>query len=300
MLSGQAAFDCGSPLGTLTAILRDSPRSVRTIRPEVPSDLERTVFRCLEKSREARYPSAGDLRRDLVTCRARLTTKPTSLRHILGRPRIAVPAVFVLLALAAGLIRFLLWRARVSWARNEALPQIARLVRSGESAAAFRLAREAERYLPGDPEIQQFWHDYSRPFSVQTKPPGADIYIKEYLALDSGWEYIGKSPIKDFRVGRDAFRLRASGPGFQPEEVAAAGGWDVTLDVGRNSPPDMVYVPSGEVQLSPPNPPVRLQEYWIAKFEVTNKAYKEFVDRGGYAKREYWKQPFVKGGQRLS
>jgi eukaryotic-like serine/threonine-protein kinase len=33
---------------------------------------------------------------------------------------------------------------------------------------------------------------------------------------------------------------------------------------------------------------------------VTNRQYQEFVDRGGYRKREYWKQPFVKEGRTLS
>ena len=38
---------------------------------------------------------------------------------------------------------------------------------------------------------------------------------------------------------------------------------------------------------------VELPDYWMDRFEVTNKQFKEFVDAGGYRKYEYWKQPFV-------
>jgi formylglycine-generating enzyme required for sulfatase activity/cephalosporin-C deacetylase-like acetyl esterase len=38
----------------------------------------------------------------------------------------------------------------------------------------------------------------------------------------------------------------------------------------------------------------------IERHDVTNEHYLEFVDAGGYGKREYWKQPFQKGGRVLS
>ena len=47
-------------------------------------------------------------------------------------------------------------------------------------------------------------------------------------------------------------------------------------------------------------PPVPLEDYWIDKYEVTNKQFKEFVDQGGYQKPEYWKLAFCKNGQVFS
>ena len=46
--------------------------------------------------------------------------------------------------------------------------------------------------------------------------------------------------------------------------------------------------------------PVQLPDYWIDKYEVTNKQFKRFVDNGGYQKQEYWKQPFLKEGREIS
>jgi dienelactone hydrolase len=45
---------------------------------------------------------------------------------------------------------------------------------------------------------------------------------------------------------------------------------------------------------------VRLDDYWLDKYEVTNKQFKEFVDRGGYQKPDFWKEPFIKDGKTLS
>jgi len=38
----------------------------------------------------------------------------------------------------------------------------------------------------------------------------------------------------------------------------------------------------------------------VDKFEVTNRQFKEFADAGGYQKRDYWKEPFVKDGKSLT
>ena len=41
----------------------------------------------------------------------------------------------------------------------------------------------------------------------------------------------------------------------------------------------------------------QLPAFEIDRFEVTNRQYQEFVDQGGYRKREYWKEKFVKDGK---
>ena len=51
---------------------------------------------------------------------------------------------------------------------------------------------------------------------------------------------------------------------------------------------------------SPAVAPPEAGEFWIDKYEVTNRQFKEFVDAGGYQKREYWKEPFIKDGKSLS
>ena len=45
----------------VSAILNDSPRPPRALRPDTPADLEKVIRRCLEKDPEKRYASTGGL-----------------------------------------------------------------------------------------------------------------------------------------------------------------------------------------------------------------------------------------------
>ena len=42
-----------------------------------------------------------------------------------------------------------------------------------------------------------------------------------------------------------------------------------------------------------------LRDFWIDRFEVTNRQFKTFVDAGGYRREELWKHPFVENGRTL-
>jgi dienelactone hydrolase len=46
--------------------------------------------------------------------------------------------------------------------------------------------------------------------------------------------------------------------------------------------------------------PVPLDPSWIARLEVTNAEYAEFVDAGGYGDERYWTEPFEEEGRVLS
>jgi serine/threonine protein kinase len=83
LLTGEVPF-AGDDVGVVfRAVLRDPPRSLRAIRPEVPQELERIVLRCLEKHPDERYASVAKLAAALAPF-ARSTTP--SVERISSHP----------------------------------------------------------------------------------------------------------------------------------------------------------------------------------------------------------------------
>ncbi len=67
MLTGARAFKRDSAIETLGAIIKEDPKELTELNPNVPPPLERLVRRCLEKDRDQRFQSARDLAFNLET-----------------------------------------------------------------------------------------------------------------------------------------------------------------------------------------------------------------------------------------
>jgi eukaryotic-like serine/threonine-protein kinase len=143
--------------------------------------------------------------------------------------------------------------------------------------------------------------------------------MKPYRAVDAPWQHIGQSPIAHFRVPFGLLRWKAEKQGFQTSEALFYslhkgrevqfffGGTTLKLSLTLSGtvPNGMVRVPGGEVPLQLPGMAkavsvVNLPDYWMDRYEVTNREFKQFVDAEGYRKAEYWKPPFVENGKTLS
>ena len=61
MLTGQRAFKRDTAADTAFAIVKEDPREIATLRPDVPLALARIVRHCLEKNPEERFQSARDV-----------------------------------------------------------------------------------------------------------------------------------------------------------------------------------------------------------------------------------------------
>jgi len=100
---------------------------------------------------------------------------------------------------------------------------------------------------------------------------------------DAPWLFVGQSPLENFRLPLGYFRWRITKPGFETVEGAAGifrPTIEFTLDPVGSAPAGMVHVPGGVAQLFQFSP-VHLGDFWIDKYEVTNRQFKEFVDKGG-------------------
>ena len=301
MLSGRRPFHGASTIGTMAAILQSTPESLRRHRAEVPQRVEQVVGRCLEKKPEARYRSAREIELALVAVGA--SPKSTAF----AVPRMALIAVGLLILSVAG--GYAWWSqqraARIRWVEETAVPEITRLIHDDRGLAAFKLFKQAEQYSPSSRSLFRLAEGVAtRPVVFETTPPGARVYISDYTARAgndlSEWILVGETPTSvDTIPNWGYYRIRAVKEGFAQADAVFGGGTAVrlTLHAEGTVPPGMVWVPT--IASTPTAPPLALPAYWLDRFEVTNRQFKEFVDAGGYRKQEYWKHPFIKDGRAL-
>jgi len=233
-----------------------------------------------------------------------------SLLRRLRRPQVAIPVALALMAIASFAFWFFRRQANIRWAERVAIPEIERLLNQSDNKAVFNLALKAEKHIPKSEKLRQLWPLVAGSISVETEPPGANIWIRDYTDRENHWEYLGRSTItnlrhykgyKHWRVGKEGFET-AEGTSFvmpgYPEELK------IKLDEKGRIPPGMVRVKGGAYSLLIPGlrhrNSIQLEDFLLDKFEVTNRQFKEFVDAGGYRKKEYWKHPFRKDGRTLS
>ena len=309
MLAGRPAFSGNTHLRVMRAIVDNAPPRLREVRPDLPADIDRIVSRALEKDPAKRYQSAAEMARDLVTAGAALDA-PTR-RHTGLRAAYAIPALALILV-AAGVSVWLYQRSeKRHWAREQAIPEIARLKGENKPVAAFLLMKEAGKYLPGDPQLAQIAENLTHVVSVKSSPAGALVEIKDYLSPGDPWLSLGTTPLDNIRIPAGYLRWRVSKAGMEEysgapltESLHPVRDFNFPLEPAGTAPKGTVLVPATQawalVWSIGDLGPYDLPKFYIDRYEVTNRQYQEFVDQGGYQKREYWKEKFIRDGKELS
>ena len=301
MLGGTRPFDADSVAGLLSAILRDDPPPLQTVRPGIPRGIDDVIRRCLQKDPARRFASTDELREALVRCQAETAARA-------GR-RIGARAAALLLAaalVAAGALAAWAWRDEVvRWMERDRIAEIERQVEAGALFEAFRLAHAVGERLPGDARVRALTERITIPISIVTEPAGAEVRIRGYASSDSQWVRLGTTPLEGVRVPYALAEWRITRDGYEPFEGAPYGirpfmafGRGFPLDPDGTRPPGMVRVPGGPYERNG-FPAVRLDDYWIDRHEVTHREFKGFVDAGGYTTAAYWQEPFVEDGRTL-
>ena len=175
-------------------------------------------------------------------------------------------------------------------------------------SAAFLLAEKVEKNYQEDGVLSEIWARLSRKVEVSTQPASAKLSLAFYTdQMNLEWREIGISPISDIKFPRDAIYLRIEKDGFKVVETLLdkyRSNYNFILDEVESIPEKMVRIPSGNkrIQLAAYDdyPGVFLPSYFIDKYEVTNKEYKEFIDAGGYQDTTYWEYPIKKDDQIIS
>ena len=305
MTAGKLPFP-GKSLGRMQVggIAEAAPR-LGDQRAGVPESLDALVGKLLEKDPAMRCTSAAEAAAQLADLEERLTAPPVSAKASLLRPAVLVPVSLALLVAMVGGVLLYQRAERRRWAREDAIPEMNNLTDQEKSLAAFRVLQKAEQILPGDAALAQEALAFTMFTSVKSTTPGAKVEIQDYLAPDSDWYALGTTPMEHVRIPKGYFRWRLSKAGI--EDYVAAPLTDTTMQFAFETPaevpPGMVPVDGGPwgnligfigwVRYD-------LPAFDIDRFEVTNREYQKFVDAGGYQKREYWKEKFVRDGKELN
>jgi eukaryotic-like serine/threonine-protein kinase len=299
MLTGRLPFQGSTTVAVADAILHAAPRDFGD--SAAPGKLKTIVGKLLEKDPAKRYATAEEVEADLKALEVSLSpARPAGLSR---GARIALGAA----ALAAVLLAGWFWQrlSRARWARETATPEIVRLVAEEDFAKAAALARQARAVLPSDPTLEKLWTQATMEMSVESDPPGADVFFRPYRGRADAFESLGKTPLVKVRVPKGFYFWRVVKPGYEAAYRIAPTwsygfGRSLTcrLDPTGSVPTGMLHVPGGKIGLAIPGldhlPDVPLDDYLIDRHEVTNEEFKTFVDAGGYGKREFWKQPLVR------
>ena len=65
MTTGRLPFEADTPFAVGVKQKSEEPENPKDINPQIPDDLSRVILRCLEKDKDARYQSAGEVRSEL-------------------------------------------------------------------------------------------------------------------------------------------------------------------------------------------------------------------------------------------
>jgi len=318
MLTGQLPFKGDYDQVVMYSILNEAPLHPRNLRADLPENIEQIIMQALEKDPDRRCQSADEILQQLRMSSAaeKQIVERQGLLKTLRQPRVLLPAVVIVVALVFLLVRFLHRSAKIRWAKEQGLPEIARLLEEDNFTDAFRIARQAEKYIPKYPKLTELLPRIERTFSAETVPPGAEIYIRDYRAIEGDWEFLGKTPIENTRISRVFKRWKIIKEGFETVEgtdsidpLAISGGVSdikISLNLYKKGtiPSEMVKIEGRNYK---PNfsdlshlGAVQIETYLLDRYEVTNKQFKVFLDSGGYREKKYWKHKFVKEGSVLS
>jgi len=308
MVTGQQAFKGETVLSTISAILGSEPVPVRAVVPQVPVEVEALIAQCLRKRPAERLQRMDQARAVLVALRAG-SSEGAGAAGQLSRLTVRVGAgVLIALLAAVGW----LWYGRQTEARTRAsVPEIRAAIEKYNYAKAFQLTRAGLAAIPGDAGFNELLHDASTVAPILSEPAGASVSVREYGAPGDRWIELGVTPLSPATFPRGTLEWRFSKDGFQEARRVTSAflptteAMTVTLARVADVPDGMIPVP-GITQYRPAQdgfalaPFVDVDDFYLDKFEVTNRQFKKFVDDDGYGRRELWRYPFIDGTKEIA
>ncbi len=317
MLTGQLPFRSDYEQAVMYSILNEEPKPLSELRPDLPEVLQQLVSGALQKDPDKRPQSVNEILHHLSSLQGEAAGTPDinlhTLVRFLKRPRHAIVLLTVLAIIAAAVIMTYRTQLRRQHAK-ELLPQVEKLAEAEKYLEAYKWAVQAEATLGSDSTLVLLWPEISDNLTVFSEPAGAKVYLRHFAPQDLGKlperGYLGVTPIRNLRIAHGSYNVYVEKEGYVSAVHSASGitSADVKLEFKllemEKAREDMVFVPGGKYRLvgwgTPTTAEVPLVDYFIDKYEVSNQQYRDFMEAGGYRKKQFWKHLFIKNGQELS
>jgi len=314
MLVGKPAFE-GPVASLVTQKIMGEFRPVRALRPEVPPAIDQAVAKAMATAPADRFATADAFRQALQA------GLPRGSDGWSRRRTLAAAVVVVAVVLAA-----VVWvrTSRAEGARAllaaQNLAEVEDLIGQGRYTDALTRAEHVESEFPGDTTLLRLLPTFTFTVPIRTDPPGARVYLQRMDRPEGGWLDLGLAPLEGVRFAGMTFdtedftptyeadrpyRLRFELDGYEERELLLT----AVMGVGwQNIPPmDPVVLapeaPATEGMVRIPGftrDSVQYADFYMDRFEVTNREFKEFVDAGGYRSPGHWQHPFVMRGRELT
>lgn len=185
---------------------------------------------------------------------------------------------------------------------SEIIPELIEIYDEGKIAKSFNKAKELLKEYPNNDIIKNYFEKSSKYVPLKIDKDGVEISVK--YSGDSIYTYLGKSPIDSFIAPNmwgwlsHKLKLKYNDLEF---ELDGKNGYDylmpeTTIEVPENH---KVFLGSKvNMFLQGINfEETQIESFSLAKNEVSNKEYQEFVDAGGYENPAYWDFPFEVGNK---
>jgi len=208
----------------------------------------------------------------------------------------------------------------VRWAHDEAMPGIEAYVESGNFEAAYALALQVEAAIPNDTGMAEIWNSFSWTTSITSAPAGARVFRRPYSDVEATWQELGTTPLYDIHIpfgltllkieleNHDSL-LRAIGGGLHSEvelPIEQKNPWteyninpeNYKLHTKDSIPAGMASVPGWDALID--GELVEFRDFFMGRYEVTNREFQEFIDAGGYGRDDLWEYKFVQDGQTIA
>ncbi|WP_231616157.1 protein kinase domain-containing protein [Novipirellula artificiosorum] len=301
----------GETLSTICELRKTEPNRLSLL---IRGDLDWVVMKALEKDRTRRYDSAKALADDLShyladePVEASPPSKTYRLKKSIRRHRLGV-TYSIIAIFFIGIVSLVLYKSFLAHidsekaaqiaaerdrAHKESIPAIRQLLAEEKYAEAYSVARRTQKLLPDDPTLLDLWDQTAIIANVTSEPSGAQVFVRDWRDENSTWADLGTTPLERVRIPRGPllwqFKKEGHAPLVTVRELEARGTTSVNLDSTSQLPPGTVRVVPGDDR----------RPFFVDKFEVTNRQFKEFVDAGGYERQEFWQHGFIDDGKKIS